>query len=305
MIYRPDSKYLKQAELDYSISLEKYHIACNSMNNLKTIISILVSLAGIGFSLFLPILFDKNQFISFFSINPEMYPPLLVSLSIIIILIVAGGIGIFATLFLDNSSSLFDTKISKLKLSHLPLITRYKHLTQKIEEITHIVSYKHDIYSKTLLVLIITSLLVAVITILFLNGLGSGDGVSNILLTTIIPSVTLINPVPMFIWVIVTLSLILHLVGFASLVFPFANSRNFDKKQHDISLVACILSYILCITLILFTILTNISSGWVVLLIINAMILMILPYGVSTVLSIYLLKVVSNLKKKEKESINN
>ena len=75
--------------------------------------------------------------------------------------------------------------------------------------------------------------------------------------------------------------------------------------QHDIYSAACISSYILCGTLILFTILTNISPGWVVLLIINAIILMILPYGVSTVLSIYLLKVVFNLKKKEKESINN
>lgn len=306
-MYKPDPQYLKQAELDYSLCLENYHIACNSINNLRTILSIIVSLVGVVLSLIIPVLLDKNQFINYFSVEPETYPSLLISLFIVTLFMIIGGLVIFVTLFRDNASSLFEIKIVNQNLSHLPLLTRYKRLTQKLEEITKMISYKQDIYRKTIHVLIVTSVLVVVITLFFLNGLGSGEGSLNILLSAFIPHFTPIHTIPAFIWIIVTLSLIFHLLGFASVVFPFSNSRNFDKIQHKICSVTYLISYVLYVTLIIFSILTNIIPECVLLLTFNAGILMILPYGMSVLLTVYLLKVVYDLKKeiKMRKSVRN
>ena len=300
MTCKPDLQYLKQSELDYSISLEKYHIACNSINDLKTILSVLVSAVGILLSLILPVLLDKNQFLSFISVKPEMYPPLLISLSIIILFIVACGSFIIVTLFRDNSSSLFDIEVNNQNLSHLSLLTRYKRLTQKLEEITEMISYKQNIYSRTLSMLCITSFLVMTITLIFLNGLGSGEGSLNILLNAFTSSFTAINTIPTVIWVVVTLSLVFNLFGFAYTIVPVANIRRFDKKQHKICVVIYKLSIGFYVTLIIFSVLAITYPELSLMMIINAGILMMLPYGMNVLLTCYLLKAIHDLKKEKK-----
>jgi hypothetical protein len=255
---------------------------------------------GILLSLILPVLLDKNQFLSFISVKPEMYPPLLISLSIIILFIVAGGLFIIVTLFRDNSSSLFDIKVSNQNLSHLSLLTRYKRLTQKLEEITEMISYKQNIYSRTLSMLCITSFLVMTITLLFLNGLGSGEGSLNILLNAFTSSFTVINTIPTVIWVVVTMSLVFNLIGFAYTIVPVANIRSFDKKQHKICVVIYKISIVLYVTLIIFSALTITYPALSLMMIINAGILMMLPYGMSVLLTYYLLKAIHDLKKEKK-----
>ena len=205
-------------------------------------------------------------------------------------MLVIGGLAIIITLFTENSSSLFDRELSIDKFSDLSILTRYRKITKKLDEISQIVSYKYDIYRKILIVLIISSVLVIGITILFLNGLGSGDRIINILLTSIVPSLTSLHTIPMFIWAIVTLGIIFHIFGFASLLFTFAGDSRCGKSEHDICSWACIISYILCATLTISIILTTINQYLVLMLIINVVLLMILPYFTSfiVIVSLYI-----------------
>lgn len=287
MILKPDDKYLKQVELEYSTSLEKYHNACNSINNLKTIISILVSIFGIIVSLVSPIVFDEEQFMSFFSIEPELYATILPLLSLSIILMIGGCLTIFCMLLLDRSSHLFDRYINISKMKYYTIITQYKKINKKLSDITQTISYKHEIYAWVIILLIISIFVMSTLTLLFLNGLGTGDGLINIILTQSLSDILVIPTIPILIWLMITLSIIFNIVGFSSLLYFYSNLLRINNIEYKLCLISCVVSFVLCITLPISVYVINLCPEIGSLVAYHALFLMGVPYIAQLVLVFY------------------
>lgn len=299
MSWKPDSLYLKNLEFEYAISLERYHNACNSINNLKTIISIIVSLIGVVLSLALPILLNKERFTEFFSINPVIYDNVIPWLFSIIVLITLGYGIIFGRLLFDKSGKEFDKITSHSRLSEKTLYTQYRFISQNLTQKAREITYKYDICAKIIFSVLLSSLILGVLTLLCLSGLGSGEGTLNLLLTAFSPN-TDVYSVPMYIWIFASMTLTFNIIGYSVVLYSFAGSLNIEKMRYKICNISCIISFVFQTSFVALIFLTNIIPEMIVPLILNAFLFMLLPYATEIILTIYLTTLVIKIKRKLK-----